>query len=104
MTVRRAATASAMCGAFLLAGCSSNFGSNSSAQQDTKGKQSLTVMIGSSGDAETNAVKAAASAWAKQTGNTVTVVPAQNLDQQLGQALAGGKPPDIFYVGSAVSA
>ncbi|WP_127358798.1 sugar ABC transporter substrate-binding protein [Actinacidiphila soli] len=104
MTVRRAATASAMCGAFLLAGCSSNFGSNSSAQQDTKGKQSLTVMIGSSGDAETNAVKAAASAWAKQTGNTVTVVPAQNLDQQLGQALAGGKPPDIFYVGSSVFA
>ncbi|WP_329164572.1 extracellular solute-binding protein [Streptomyces sp. NBC_01267] len=104
MTVRRAATATAVCGAFLLTGCSSNFGSNSSAEQDTKSKQSLNVMIGSSGDAETKAVRTAAAAWAKKTGNTVTVVPAQNLDQQLGQALAGGKPPDVFYVGSSVFA
>ncbi|SEG40517.1 carbohydrate ABC transporter substrate-binding protein, CUT1 family [Actinacidiphila yanglinensis] len=99
MNVRRAAPA-ALCGALLLAGCSSGFGSDSSSKQDSEGKQHLTVMIGSSGDAETNAVKAAAAAWAKKTGNTVTVTAAQNLDQQLGQSLAGGKPPDVFYVGS----
>jgi multiple sugar transport system substrate-binding protein len=104
MTIRRAATATAVCGAFLLVGCSSSFGSDSSAKQDSTGKQSLSVMIGSSGDNETNAVKAAAAAWAKKTGNKVTVIAAQNLDQQLGQALAGGKPPDVFYVGSAVFA
>jgi multiple sugar transport system substrate-binding protein len=101
MTVRRVVSASAVCGVFLLAGCSSGFGSNTSAHQESSGAQKLTVMIGSSGDAETNAVKAAASAWAKKTGNTVTVVPAQNIQQQLGQALAGGKPPDVFYVGSS---
>ncbi|MFF7158414.1 extracellular solute-binding protein [Streptomyces sp. NPDC008139] len=104
MTVRRAATATAVCGVFLVAGCSSNFGSDSSGKQDSGGKQSLTVMIGSSGDNETNAVKQAATAWAKKTGNTVSVIAAQNLDQQLGQALAGGKPPDVFYVGSSVFA
>ncbi|MEV8344231.1 sugar ABC transporter substrate-binding protein [Streptomyces niveus] len=104
MKKNRAATAAAICGALLITGCSSDFGSDSSAEQDSSGKQELTVMIGSSGDAETNAVKAAAAAWAKKTGNTVTVTPAQNLDQQLGQALAGGKPPDVFYVGSAVFA
>lgn len=104
MKKNRAATAAAICGALLITGCSSDFGSDSSAEQKSSGKQKLTVMIGSSGDAETNAVKAAADAWAKKTGNTVTVTPAQNLDQQLGQALAGGKPPDVFYVGSSVFA
>ncbi|MFD5892463.1 extracellular solute-binding protein [Streptomyces sp. NPDC060366] len=104
MKKNRAATAAAVCGALLITGCSSDFGSDSSGEQDSSGKQELTVMIGSSGDAETNAVKAAAAAWAKKTGNTVTVTPAQNLDQQLGQALAGGKPPDVFYVGSSVFA
>ncbi|MFJ4923386.1 extracellular solute-binding protein [Streptomyces sp. NPDC088725] len=105
MKIRRTAIATAVCGGFLLTACSSSgFGSDSSAEQKTSGKQDLTVMIGSSGDAETNAVKAAASAWAKKTGNKVTVVPAQNLDQQLGQALAGGSPPDVFYVGSSVFA
>ncbi|MGX9924097.1 extracellular solute-binding protein [Streptomyces sp. NPDC002248] len=103
MTIRRAATAAA-CAVFLLAGCSSGFGSDSSSEQDSGKKQHLNVMIGSSGDAETKAVKSAAAAWAKKTGNTVTVTPAQNLDQQLGQALAGGKPPDVFYVGSSTFA
>src|SRR6185437_14212450 len=60
----------------------------------------LQLMFGSSGDAETNAVKAAAAAWSKQTGNKVTVIPAQNFSQQLTQSLAGGSPPDVFYVGS----
>ncbi|MCF3960533.1 sugar ABC transporter substrate-binding protein [Streptomyces fuscigenes] len=106
MTLRRAATAAAAGGALLLAaGCSSSsFGSNKTESQDSGGKQSLTVMIGSSGDNETDAVKKATAAWAHKTGNTVKVVAAQNLDQQLGQALAGGKPPDVFYVGSGVFA
>jgi multiple sugar transport system substrate-binding protein len=104
MKASRAATATLIVGAFLLAGCSSNFGSDSSGKQTSGGKQHLTVMIGSSGDAETNAVTQAAKAWAKKTGNTVTVTAAQNLEQQLGQALAGGNPPDVFYVGSDVFA
>jgi multiple sugar transport system substrate-binding protein len=49
-------------------------------------------MIGSSGDAETNAVKTAA-AWSKQSGNTAEVIVASDL----GQGFAGGPPPDLFY-------
>jgi multiple sugar transport system substrate-binding protein len=58
----------------------------------------LSLLIGSSGDAETNAVQAAGDAWGKQSGNKVTVTPAKDLTQQLTQALAGGSPPDMFYV------
>jgi multiple sugar transport system substrate-binding protein len=58
----------------------------------------LTMLIGSSGDAETKAVNDATAAWAKKGGNTVTVTPAKDLTQELTQALAGGSPPDVFYV------
>jgi multiple sugar transport system substrate-binding protein len=58
----------------------------------------LTMLIGSSGDAETKAVTDATAAWAKKGGNTVTVTPAKDLTQELTQALAGGSPPDLFYV------
>lgn len=59
---------------------------------------SLQLMIGSSGDAETKAVTDAATAWGKESGNTVKVIAAKDLTQQLTQALAGGTPPDLFYV------
>ncbi|HEY7222592.1 MAG TPA: extracellular solute-binding protein [Micromonosporaceae bacterium] len=62
------------------------------------GPASLQILIGSSGQAETDAVKAAAAAWASASGNTATVTPAQDLGQQLGQAFAGDSPPDVFYV------
>ena len=58
----------------------------------------LTMLIGSSGDAETKAVNDATAAWAQKGGNTVTVTPAKDLTQELTQALAGGTPPDLFYV------
>ncbi|MHB1497650.1 MAG: extracellular solute-binding protein [Acidimicrobiales bacterium] len=57
----------------------------------------LNFMIASSGPAETNADKAAAVAWGKQTGNKVNVINASNLQLQLTEAFAGGSPPDIFY-------
>jgi multiple sugar transport system substrate-binding protein len=72
------------------------FTQGSTAQQST-GPAKLTVLIGSSGDAETTAVKAAAAAWAKKSGNTAEVVVASDLNQQLGQGFAGGTPPDVFY-------
>ena len=58
----------------------------------------LSLLIGSSGDAETNAVNAAGKAWAAKSGNTVSVTPAKDLVQELTQSLAGGTPPDLFYV------
>jgi len=75
--------------------CGSGF--NNGNQQSTA-KADLQILIGSSGDAETTAVKTAAASWASSTGNTATVTPAQDIGQQLGQAFAGGTPPDVFYV------
>lgn len=60
--------------------------------------QELTMLIGSSGDAETTAVQAAADAWAAETGNTVEVIAANDLVQQLGQGFSGNNPPDLFYM------
>jgi multiple sugar transport system substrate-binding protein len=78
------------------AACGGGFNDKSAKQQS--GKANLQVLIASSGDAETNAVKSAAASWASSTGNSVTVTPAQDIAQQLGQAFAGGTPPDVFYV------
>jgi multiple sugar transport system substrate-binding protein len=104
--------------ALLAAACSSSSGSfagssspSSTASSAATGSAAVSVpatehgvtlqlMFGSSGDAETNAVKAAATAWSAKSGNKVTVIPAQNFSQQLTQGLAGGSPPDVFYVGS----
>jgi len=64
----------------------------------TEGGLDLTMLIGSSGDAETTAVQAAADAWATETGNTVEVIAASDLVQQLGQGFSGNNPPDLFYM------
>ena len=78
-------------------GFSNSNGGNASGGGATTGVK-LTMLIGSSGDAETKAVDDATAAWAKKGGNTVTVTPAKDLTQELTQALAGGTPPDLFYV------
>jgi multiple sugar transport system substrate-binding protein len=95
-----AALALAATGALVLSACGGggfSGNSNAPAQNTSAGPVKLTVMIGSSGDAETNAVKAAVDAWAKKTGNTVEVIAASDLGQQLGQAFASTTPPDLFY-------
>jgi multiple sugar transport system substrate-binding protein len=81
------------------AACGSGFNDDSSGTaQQSSGPANLQILIGSSGDAETKAVQDAAAKWAASSGNSATVTPAQDLTQQLGQALAGGTPPDVFYV------
>jgi multiple sugar transport system substrate-binding protein len=86
-------------GALALSACGGGggFGGGSATQNTSKGPVSLKMMIGSSGDAETNAVKAATEAWATKTGNKVEVIAASDLGQQLGQAFASTSPPDVFY-------
>ncbi len=96
------ALALAATGALVLGACGGGFDGGSTAgatapQATKSGPVKLSVMIGSSGDAETNAVKAATDAWAKKTGNTVEVIAAADLGQQLGQAFASTTPPDVFY-------
>jgi multiple sugar transport system substrate-binding protein len=61
--------------------------------------QELTVLIGSSGDAETEAVEAAVDAWAADNDTTAEVVVASDLNQQLSQGFAGDAAPDLFYMG-----
>lgn len=81
-----------------LVGCSSG---SSHTHSSADAKAPLTIMIGSSGPAETKAVQNTAKAYTAKTGTKVTVVPAQDLNQQLGQAFSGGNPPDLFYVEAA---
>ncbi|MFI6297449.1 extracellular solute-binding protein [Nonomuraea sp. NPDC050790] len=79
--------------------CGSGFDDQRAAPaQQSEGPAALRVLMASSGDAETNAVKQAAETWAKASGNTAAVTPAQDIHHQLGQAFAGSDPPDVFYV------
>jgi multiple sugar transport system substrate-binding protein len=69
-------------------------------QAEDTGPASITVLIGSSGPAETDAVTAAAAAWADESGNEAEVIAATDLNQQLSQGFAAGDPPDVFYMGA----
>ncbi len=93
-TKRAAAVIAAGAAVALLAACS---GGGSGGGGDSG--QELTILFGSSGDAETAALTDAANAWADESGNTVEVVAASDLNQQLGQGFSGNNPPDLFYMG-----
>ncbi|TDE11792.1 sugar ABC transporter substrate-binding protein [Jiangella asiatica] len=98
----RALTA-AVAAAALVTACGSSYDDDDDAAGDGDGSASagggsLTVMIGSSGEAETRAVQDATARFTEETGTEVEVIPAQDLVQQLQQGLAGGNPPDAFYV------
>ena len=62
------------------------------------GSSSLTMLIGSSGDAETQAVNDAAAAYSEESGVDVSVTVATDLNQELSQGFAAGSPPDVFYL------
>lgn len=97
----------AVAAALTLTGCGSGFGSGGStsgAGDLTSSKKPLTVMIGSSGDAETKAVTAAVAAWSKKSGVSAKVVAATSLVQQLSQGFAASAPPDLFYLDSGALA
>ena len=85
--------------ALLTVGVVASLGACASAGGDsTAGPQKLTVLIGSSGDAETAAVTSAADAWAADNDATVEVIAASDLTQQLSQGFAGDDAPDLFYM------
>ncbi|WP_051744517.1 sugar ABC transporter substrate-binding protein [Streptomyces yerevanensis] len=82
-----------------LSACGSGFDDTGEADdQASVGPASIKVLIASSGDAETKAVKDASNAWAGKSGNKATVTQAQDITQQLGQGFASNNPPDVFYV------
>ena len=78
-----------------LTACGTGFNSGGSSQND---KKPLNILIGSSGDAETKAVKAAVADWSKTSGVKATVTVASDLNQQLAQGFSSGKPADVFYL------
>lgn len=91
-----------------LAGCGQGFDDapdpSGSAPADagslTTSDDALTILIGSSGDAETKAVQDAVAAWSADSGIDAEVVAATNLTEQLAQGFAAGSPPDLFYLGT----
>ncbi|MCU1420486.1 MAG: sugar transporter substrate-binding protein [Microbacteriaceae bacterium] len=94
------AGALAAAGALALTACGSGFSSGSSSDSGklTSSNKALTVLIGSSGDAETASVKSAVADWSKSSGTKASVLPASNLAQQLAQGFSSGKPADVFYL------
>lgn len=101
---RRVAVTAAAALSLGLAACGGSGFEEGSETSQSSGPASLKVLIASSGDAETKAVTDAAKAWAESSRNTVTVTPAQDIAQQLGQGFASGNPPDLFYLDAAVFA
>jgi multiple sugar transport system substrate-binding protein len=96
-----ATAAAAVLAALGLSACgssSTNSSSGGSGGLPKANSKQLTLLFGSSGAAETAAVKAAAAGFQKQSGIKVKVVPANNLTQQLAEDFAGGQPPDLFYL------
>jgi len=84
-------------GALLLTACGGSNFDEGSKGADAASKK-ITVMIGSSGDKETAAVKEAVAGWSTASGTESTVIAASDLNQQLSQGFASGKPADVFYV------
>jgi multiple sugar transport system substrate-binding protein len=95
-----AASALAASGALALSACGSGFSTPAASGSGdlTSSDDALTVLIGSSGDAETKAVTSSVADWSKDSGTEAKVVAASDLNQQLSQGFASGKPADVFYL------
>jgi len=90
-------------GALTLSACGSGsgFGGDTAAgdgKLTSDSSKGLTVLIGSSGDAETASVNAAVAGWSKTSGTDAKVSVASDLNQQLAQGFAAKKPADVFYL------
>lgn len=99
---RRLLASTAVLGTGILAlsacGGGSGFEDDGADAASTEGGGSLSILIGSSGDAETDAVQAAVAAWSEESGVQATVQVASDLTQELSQGFASGDPADVFYV------
>jgi multiple sugar transport system substrate-binding protein len=63
---------------------------------------SLKFMITSNGPADVKLQQGTVKAWETKTGNTVEVIAASNMNQQLSQGFAAGSPPDLFFTDANV--
>ena len=90
-------------GALTLSAGGSGFDDGGDAGAETSGEltsseDALTILIGSSGEAETTAVTDAVAAWSAESGVDAEVQTASDLPQELSQGFAAGSPPDLFYL------
>jgi multiple sugar transport system substrate-binding protein len=58
----------------------------------------ITVLIGSSGEAETAAVEDLVAQWSEESGTNAEVRVASDLVQELAQGFSSNEPPDLFYL------
>ncbi len=100
--------------ALLLTACGSGFDSSSAPTSAAPGSEGagasagasaaaepgadLTILIGSSGDAETDIVNQLVADWSTESGVEAEVVVASDLNQQLSQGFSSNEPPDLFYL------
>lgn len=114
MTHRSIRTPALLAGvALVLAACGSGFesdapasvGAASEAPDASTGASApaepggdLTILIGSSGDAETNLVNDLVADWSAESGVDAEVIVASDLNQQLSQGFSSNNPPDLFYL------
>lgn len=84
-----------------LTACGSGFEDDPAGEDSgelTSSDDALSILIGSSGEAETAAVEDAVAAWSEESGIDAEVQTANDLPQQLSQGFAAGSPPDLFYL------
>ena len=95
--------------ALVLAACGSGFesepaepteadGGSGAASGPAEPGADLTILIGSSGDAETDIVNELVADWSAESGVNAEVVVASDLNQQLSQGFSSNEPPDLFYL------
>jgi len=84
--------------ALALTACGDGFDGGDDSSESSGSSGELSILIGSSGDAETKAVQDAVAAWSKDSGVKAEVTVASDLAQQLSQGFASNNPPDVFYV------
>ncbi len=91
----------AVAGALILSGCGgSSFDepADGGGGELTSSDEAITLLIGTSGDAETDAVTEAVAAWSEESGVEAEVKVATDLPQELSQGFAAGEPADLFYL------
>ena len=94
--------------ALLLTACGSGFESevpegsaapgSAEASAPAEAGGDLTILIGSSGDAETDLVNDLVAEWSAESGVDAEVIVASDLNQQLSQGFSSNEPPDLFYL------
>jgi multiple sugar transport system substrate-binding protein len=94
--------ATAITAGLALSACGGGFdddsGSGGGEGSSSEGPVTLNMLIASSGDAETQAVQDAVKKWGDDSGNTVKVTVASDMNQELAQGFSSGNPPDVFYL------